>query len=221
MIRFFDILLSTLAIIFLLPFFLLIMFILLFTGEHKIFFLQQIIGYKKKKFNLIKFATMLENSPKMGTKNITLKNDPRVLPIGKFLRKYKINELPQIFNILKGDMSIVGPRPLTYDIFNLYNSHTKKILSCVKPGLTGVSSIFFRDEEKIFLKKNDIKYYKKFVTPYKAKLEKWYIKNQSLYLYFSCIFATSVSVFFKKINIIKFLFKDFPSPSKDLIKISK
>ena len=221
MIRFFDLLFSAISIIFFLPFLSIVACILFFTGEGKVFFFQQRVGYKKQKFNLIKFVTMLENSPKMGTKNITLKNDTRVLPIGKLLRKYKINELPQIYNVLKGDMSLVGPRPLTPDIFNMYDDYTKKTVSAIKPGLTGVSSIFFRDEENIFLKKNDIKYYKKLVTPYKAKLEMWYIKNQSIYLYFSCIIATFFSIFYKNFNLIKILFKDFPKPSKDLIKILK
>ena len=81
------------------------------TGEHYIWYLQKRIGYKNKFFNIIKFATMLLASPNMGTGSLTTRNDPRVLPFGKFLRKTKINELPQIFNVFNGTMSIVGPRP--------------------------------------------------------------------------------------------------------------
>lgn len=212
MIRFFDILLSLLGLLILFPLILFFSLLLRFTGEKKIFFYQERIGYKEKKFKLIKFATMLENSPNIGTKNITLLHDQRVLPVGKFLRKYKINEITQLFNILKGDMTMVGPRPLTKDIFNMYDSKTKKILTKVKPGLTGVASIFFRDEEIFFLKKHDIKLYKKLITPYKAKLEKWFVKNKNLKIYFVCILITLIIIFFDIKNPLKLFFNDLPKP---------
>jgi len=217
MIRFFDILLSLCGLFILFPFIIIFSLLLRFTGEKKIFFYQERIGYKEKKFKLIKFATMLENSPNIGTKNITLLHDQRVLPVGRFLRKYKINEITQLFNILKGDMTMVGPRPLTEDIFSMYDSKTKKILTKVKPGLTGVSSIFFRNEEIFFLKKNDIKLYKKLIIPYKAKLEKWFVKNKNLKIYFVCIFITVIIIFFDIKNPLKLFFNDLPLP-KDFFK---
>ena len=111
--RFFDILFSGIAILILSPLFIVVILILRFTGEGEIFFLQDRIGKGGNKFKLFKFVTMIKNSPDMGTGTITIKNDPRILPFGKFLRKTKINELPQLLNIFFGDMCIIGPRPLT------------------------------------------------------------------------------------------------------------
>ena len=85
--------------------------------------------------------------------SLTIKDDPRILPFGKYLRKSKINELPQLINILLGDMSFVGPRPLTLNTFNAYSTNGKKIIQTVKPGLTGIGSIIFRNEEEIIFKK--------------------------------------------------------------------
>ena len=148
LIRFFDIIFSFLALICLLPLFLPISIVLLLSGEGYIFYSQSRVGKGGKVFSLLKFATMLKNSPSIGAGEITLKNDPRVLPIGKFLRKTKINELPQIFNILRGDLSIVGPRPMVPNTFQKYSKEAQVALNKVKPGLTGVGSIIFRDEEK-------------------------------------------------------------------------
>ena len=102
----------------------------------------------KTYFDILKFATMLKNSPNMGTGSITLRNDPRLLPMGKFLRKTKINELPQIFNVIMGDMSIVGPRPLVDRTFNAYPEEIRFKVYDSKPGITGIGSIIFRDERK-------------------------------------------------------------------------
>ena len=110
--RFFDVFLSSIALIFLSPLLLPIIIILKLTGEGEVFFMQERIGRNGRLFKLIKFATMLKNSPNLGTGTVTMKHDPRILPVGKFLRKTKINELPQLLNILLGDMSVVGPRLL-------------------------------------------------------------------------------------------------------------
>ena len=136
--RIIDVLLALLALLVLLPLFLPIVFILFLTGEHKVFFLQTRVGYKNKNFKIIKFATMLENSPNMGSGSLTLKNDPRVLPFGSFLRKTKINELPQILNIIIGDLSIVGPRPQMQVDFEKYSDGIQKKIYNVRPGLTGI-----------------------------------------------------------------------------------
>ena len=97
------------------PFFIPIVLILLCTGEREIFYLQKRIGKDLLSFNVIKLVTMRKGSASIGTGTLTIKNDPRVLPFGKLLRKAKINELPQLINILSGDMSVIGPRPLTED----------------------------------------------------------------------------------------------------------
>ena len=115
--RFFDIFFSGLALLFLSPLLVPIFIILKFSGEGEVFFLQERIGKGGDVFKLFKFATMLKDSPNIGTGTVTMKGDPRVLPVGKFLRKTKINELPQLLNIFFGDMSVIGPRPLTPKTF--------------------------------------------------------------------------------------------------------
>ncbi|MDC0392725.1 sugar transferase, partial [Gammaproteobacteria bacterium] len=140
MIRFFDILLSLLALIILLPLLLPVMLILRLSGEGEIFFLQERVGKYREGFKLLKFATMLKDSPSIGTGTVTMKNDPRVLPIGKFLRKTKINELPQLFNIFLGHMSVIGPRPQTPRCFEAFPPKSQDIIIQVKPGLSGIGS---------------------------------------------------------------------------------
>ena len=147
--RLFDFLASFLAIIFLMPFLIPVMLVLKFTGEGEIFYFQKRVGKDNKDFFIYKFATMLKDSEKMGSGIYTAKNDSRILPLGNFLRKTKINELPQLFNILFGHISIVGPRPLIRRTFNLYSENDQKFISSIKPGLTGIGSIVFRNEEEL------------------------------------------------------------------------
>jgi len=192
--RIIDILLSTLALLILLPFFVPIVVILLLTGEHKVFYSQTRVGYKNQNFKILKFATMLSNSANMGSGSLTLKNDPRVLPFGSFLRKTKINELPQILNIIIGDLSIVGPRPQMQVDFEKYSVEVQKKIYDVRPGLTGIGSIIFRDEESLISvaseDENPHDFYKRVIAPYKGELEIWYQKHRSIYLDFQLIFIT-------------------------------
>ncbi|HRF25570.1 MAG TPA: sugar transferase, partial [Chitinophagaceae bacterium] len=118
--RFFDIIFSLLAIILLSPILIPVIILLLLTGEHEVFYRQDRVGYKNKIFKIWKFATMLKNSPNMGDGDITKRGDPRITRVGKLLRQSKINELPQLINILTGDMSFVGPRPLMKVGFDRY-----------------------------------------------------------------------------------------------------
>ena len=111
------------------------MLILWCTGEHKVWYLQKRVGYQNRIFSIFKFATMLKNSPNMGTGSLTTRNDPRVLPFGRFLRKTKINELPQIFNVLNGTMSIVGPRPVVQRELDLMDEYQRQRF-LVKQGIT-------------------------------------------------------------------------------------
>ena len=115
--RVFDIFFSGIALILLLPILLPLMFILRVTGEGEIFFLQNRVGLGGRYFRIFKFATMLKDSPNIGSGTVTVKNDPRILPMGEFLRKTKLNELPQLINIFSGAMSIIGPRPQTQRFF--------------------------------------------------------------------------------------------------------
>ena len=122
--RFFDILFSGVALLLLSPLTVPVVITLRLTGEGNIFFLQERIGKGGKNFKLFKFVTMLKNSPNIGTGTVTMRGDPRVLPVGTFLRKTKINELPQLLNIFFGDMSVIGPRPLTTQTFGAYSEST-------------------------------------------------------------------------------------------------
>lgn len=210
--RLFDLLASIIAILLITPVLLPVMIILRFTGEGEVFYLQERVGINNKKFRVIKFATMLKNSEKMGSGIYTAKNDSRILPIGNFLRKTKINELPQIFNILIGDISIVGPRPLIKRTYDLYSLEDKNIISKMKPGLTGIGSIIFRNEEELLLKADgDIEeFYEKNITPHKANLEKWYFDNASLKIDILIIFLTAWVIFFKNSKQPSKIFKDLP-----------
>jgi lipopolysaccharide/colanic/teichoic acid biosynthesis glycosyltransferase len=205
-----DILIATIALILLSPLFIPACIILLFTGEREIFYFQKRVGYKNKLFNIWKFATMLKNSPNIGTGEITLRNDPRVTKFGKLLRITKINELPQIINVFKGDMSIVGPRPLMEVSVQLYPEEIRtKIYNC-KPGITGIGSLIFRDEEKLISDAPDPKAMYATIYPFKGELEMWYQRNASLYTDFVIIFLTAWSIFFPKNNLVNKFFKDLP-----------
>jgi len=210
--RVMDFTLSLSALIVLLPLFIPIVLILKFTGEGEIFYLQSRVGHKGKKFSLYKFATMLKASPSIGSGTITLQNDPRVLPIGKFLRSTKINELPQILNIIKGEISIVGPRPQTEECFSYFPQEYHSDLLELKPGLTGIGSIVFRDEESIIgnSKKSYSDCYREDIMPYKARLELWYKKNRSIKNDIIIIFLTAFAIISPKTNLCNSFFGDLP-----------
>lgn len=193
--RFFDIIFSGLALIALVPFLLPILLILRFTGEGEVFYVQERVGRGGRLFGLLKFATMVKNSENMGSGDITVKNDPRVLPFGNFLRKTKLNELPQLINIFKGDISVVGPRPMTPKIYQHYSDEAQTTLNTIRPGLTGIGSIVFRDEERYLDGRDDpFAFYKESIIPYKSDLEIWYVKNKSITLYFILILLTAIAV---------------------------
>ena len=218
--RFFDIFLSSIAIFLLSPLLFFVILILKLSGEGEIFFLQERIGKGNKTFKLYKFATMLKNSPNIGTGTITIKDDPRVLPIGKILRKTKINELPQLLNILFGEMSIVGPRPLTAETFSAYSQEIQEAVSLVKPGLSGIGSIIFRDEENIISDASvSSSYYKNIISPYKGVLEKWFVLNKGKYVYFMTIFITMWVIFLPNSKIAWKVFGNLPSPPDELKKV--
>ena len=212
--RIIDIILSLLALLILLPLLLPIIIILILTGEHKVFYLQNRVGYKNQNFKIIKFATMLSNSSNMGSGSLTLKNDPRVLPFGKFLRKTKINELPQILNIIIGDLSIVGPRPQMDVDFKKYSNEIQQKIYNVRPGLTGIGSIIFRDEESLISRaaenEDPHEFYKRVIAPYKGALEIWYQKNKSFVLDIKLIFITAWVIIFPESKIYESWFKDLP-----------
>lgn len=218
MIRLFDLLFSSTSLVVLSPLFILVILILRFTGEREIFFYQERVGKNKIPFKLIKFVTMMKDSEKIGTKTITVQNDPRILPFGKILRKTKINELPQLINIFNGDMSLVGPRPLTKETFGYYSYEIQENVSKVRPGLSGVGSIFFRDEENILkdIGQDTTKIYKNVLAPYKGQLELWYVSNATIFTYFKVILITVWVVLFPKSGVFSRFFKDLPRVPDEL-----
>jgi lipopolysaccharide/colanic/teichoic acid biosynthesis glycosyltransferase len=211
--RLLDIIVSLITLIILLPLFIPIIISLKLTAEGEVFYFQERIGLNNSRFQIWKFATMLKNSMNMGTGSITLQNDYRVTPIGKFLRKTKINELPQIINILKGDISLVGPRPLVTKTFSAYCKEVQDQIYKVKPGLTGIGSIIFRDEESIIsaIKDEDPhEFYKRVIAPYKGELEMWYQDHRSFFLDLQLIFMTAWVILFPKSRLYEKWFKDLP-----------
>lgn len=207
-----DILLSGLALIILLPLLLPILILLKLTGEGEIFYKQKRVGYKNQNFNILKFATMLKNSPNMGTGSLTLRNDPRVTTVGKYLRITKINELPQIFNVLLGDMSLVGPRPQMKVDFDVYPDNVKEKIYDAVPGITGIGSIIFRDEEKLMSSTEmPVKeFYAKHIAPYKGELELWYLKNATLSTDLKLIFLTAWAIVSPENELVFKAFNDLP-----------
>jgi lipopolysaccharide/colanic/teichoic acid biosynthesis glycosyltransferase len=171
-----------------------------------------------KLFKVFKLTTMVKNSEKMEGGEITREHDPRVLPIGTFLRKTKLNELPQLVNVLKGDMSVIGHRPLVPSQFGMYAIDVQKEMATIKPGLSGIGSIVFRDEEHL-MSFSELGYddcFEKIITPYKGQLEVWYTKNNSLYNYFKIILLTFVVIFKPDAKILKTSFTGLPEPGQEM-----
>ena len=215
--RLFDILFSLGALFVLAPLLIPIAIVLRLTGEGEIFFKQSRVGRSGELFDLYKFATMLKDSPSIGTGTVTLRDDPRVLPIGKFLRKSKINELPQLLNILMGDMSVVGPRPQTQRCFDAFPKKNQASIVRVRPGLSGVGSIIFRDEEAMMHGHSDPNgFYDNVIMPYKGDLEEWYVANQSLRNYFMLIVLTGWVVISSESVVVWRIFPNLPRPPESL-----
>jgi len=157
----------------------------------------------------------MKNSLNIGTGDITVRNDPRVFPFGRFLRKTKINELPQILNVLFGSMSIVGLRPLTSNNFNYYSDDVKIATGKMKPGITGIGSVMFRDEEAYTSAAEDPKaFYKEYITPYKGELEVWYAENASFVLDLRLIFLTAWVIINPESNLLHNMLRNLPEKPK-------
>ena len=217
--RFFDVVFSMFAIVVFAPILLVVSVVLLVVSGDGIVYRQKRVGINGEIFDIYKFVTMIKNSELQGSGTITLKNDSRVFPFGKILRKTKINELPQLFNILLGDMSVIGPRPQDIIGFKLFNLTEQKVITRVKPGLSGVGPIFFRDEDEILEKVriNKVEFYDNHLSPYKGKVEAWYVENRDLPLYFKLIWMTVKVVLIPnyKVNYQK-VFKNIPTPPHEL-----
>lgn len=177
--RLFDIICSLIGVIILLPFFLIISLLILFTSKGGIFYFQKRVGKNNKDFTIYKFRTMRTGSDKKGLLTVGGR-DSRITNIGYFLRKYKLDELPQLFNVLFGDMSLVGPRPEVRKYVDLYNEEQKKILS-VRPGITDYASLeYFSENELLGKSNNPEETYIKEIMPAKLELNKRYISEAGL-----------------------------------------
>ena len=215
--RLFDILFSGLALVVLSPLLVPLGIILRLTGEGEIFFRQERVGRGGQPFSLLKFATMLKDSPHIGTGTVTVTGDPRVLPVGHFLRKTKLNELPQLLNILKGDMSLIGPRPQTQRCFDAFPPEAQADIVKVRPGLSGVGSIVFRGEEEMYADTDDPdRLYDEVIMPYKGELERWYVRNQTLTNYFLLILLTAWVVLLPNSRLFWRIFSELPHPPAEL-----
>ena len=213
--RFFDLFFSISGLLVIAPLFLITMLILKLTGEREIFYLQERMGLNNNPFFIYKFATMLKNSPNIGGKTVTVRNDPRITMAGKYLRFTKMNELPQILNVIKGDMSLVGPRPLLVSSFYKYSEAVQSIIYQNRPGITGLGSLIFRDEEKLVtayksLGKDPLEYYRQYIYPYKGQLEQWYFNNRSFRTDFIILFLTFWSLIDSKSELVFKVLKNIP-----------
>lgn len=189
MIRILDFLFSFLGLILLSPFFLLIALFIKIGSSGAVLYKQSRIGLNGEEFSVYKFRTMRMNSDKLGLITVGGR-DPRVTPIGYYLRKFKLDELPQLINVLFGDMSLVGPRPEVKKYVDLYNHEQSKVLS-IRPGITDWASIHYRDENVILGQSSDPeKDYIEKVMPDKLKYNLIYIKNYGPVEYFKIIFST-------------------------------
>ena len=192
--RFFDVFLSGFAMCILPPIYVVVSVLLRFAGEGNVLFRQRRVGLGGTKFTLLKFTTMAKGSAAAG--DITYGDDPRVLPVGRWLGALKIDELPQLWNTFVGEMSLVGPRPLTSRAFHCYSPRVQEIVKSMKPGVTGVGSLVFRNEDRILAEApgDPKEYYDKVIIPLKGQLETWYFAHRSLYVDLLIVACTLVAV---------------------------
>lgn len=191
--RFFDILFSIIVLILLSPLFIVIAVLILASSGTPIFFKQNRVGKDWQIFKIIKFRTMVNDADKLGP-GISLNDDARITFTGKILRKFKLDEIPQFINVLKGNMSIIGPRPELFEYANYYRTDYIEILQ-VKPGISDFASIAFRDEAALINNTNDIeKFYLNEILPQKIKLYKKYLKEMC--------FLTDLKIFFTTLKVI-------------------
>ena len=191
--RFLDIVLSSIALIVLSPLFFIISIIILIESDGGVFFRQTRVGKDNHDFSLLKFRSMKQNADQQGFLTVGA-NDLRITRFGNFLRKYKLDEFPQLINIIKGDMSIVGPRPEVRKFVNLYQNEQLNVLS-VRPGLTDYASLHYINESELLAtSENPEELYINEIMPHKIELNLQYIQNQSIKEDFTIIFKTLRSI---------------------------
>jgi len=210
--RLIDIFVGTIGLVLLAPLFLPIIIALRLTGEGEVFYRQNRVGFRNQTFQIWKFATMLKNSPNLGTGSLTLRNDPRVTLLGKYLRKSKINELPQLLNLLTGDMSLVGPRPQMKVDFEAFPTDVQEVIYNVRPGITGIGSIVFRDEERLLSVpgRDPRLFYVEHIAPYKGTVELWYQQYVSFWTDLRLVLLTVWVILKPESNLHFRVFRDLP-----------
>ena len=191
--RLFDIIFSLLGILFLLPVFIIISILIKIDSSGPIFFLQERVGLNGKLFKIIKFRSMKEDHKNSLT--VTLENDKRITRIGKKLRKYKIDEIPELINVLVGDMSFVGPRPDVPGYADLLKGNDRNILK-LRPGITSLASVKYSNEEQLLMvQKDPIAYNNDVIFPDKVKMNLNYYENNNIWIDIKIIFATLFTLF--------------------------
>ena len=218
--RLFDLSVSLIFIIVFSPLLLFFSFLIWKQDWHSPFYVAPRVGKKGKIFKMIKFRSMIVDADKSGVDS-TSANDSRITSLGSLIRKYKIDELPNFFNIAKGDMSFVGPRPNVKRETDLYTNEEKLLLS-VRPGITDLASIVFSDEGDILENSIDPDLdYNQLIRPWKSRLGIFYVNNRSIWMDIKLMFLTGLAILSKKLalkGVNKILTKK--SANKDLIKIS-
>lgn len=191
--RTFDVVVSTVAFLLLLPVFLVLALLILFSSRGPVFFRQVRVGKNNSDFRIFKFRTMYTGSDKKGLITVGGR-DSRITPVGYFLRKYKLDELPQLLNVINGDMSLVGPRPEVRKYVSLYNQEQMTVLT-VKPGITDYASIEYADENELLGKAADPdKEYINIIMPAKLELNLKYIREKSFSTDLKILWGTIVRI---------------------------
>jgi lipopolysaccharide/colanic/teichoic acid biosynthesis glycosyltransferase len=210
--RLLDVVLASIVLIVLIVPLCIVMLALRFTGEGEVFYRQTRVGLRNEQFGIWKFATMLKNSPNMGNRSLTVRGDPRVTRVGRVLRATKINELPQLVNVLTGQMSFVGPRPQVREDFEAYPEAVRDHIYSVQPGITGIGSIVFRDEERLLSApgRDPRAFYVTNIAPYKGALEMWYLAHRRTRTDFLLVLLTVGVVVVPASNLAYRVFPDLP-----------
>ena len=200
--RIIDLTFSLLILILISPILLILIITLSLKDEGEVFYMQERVGTSGNTFNVIKFATMVKDSPNIGYGTITAKNDPRITKTGRFMRKTKLNEVPQLFNIVLGEMSLIGPRPMIKSTYMRYSDEYKKETYGLKSGLSGLGSLLYRNEEQDLQKFKNKElaenHYRTKIIPTKQKIELYYKNNISFMTDLLIIALTLYAVVFSK-----------------------
>ena len=193
--RLFDIFCSSIGLVILSPILLLLALLIKFESKGPVFFLQTRVGLNNKDFKLFKFRSMFMDAEKRGQLTVGMR-DPRITRIGYYLRKFKLDEVPQLLNVIKGDMSLVGPRPEVRKYVNLYNTKQMQVLS-VRPGMTDYASIKFINENELLAQANDPEvFYINEIMPQKLELNISYIEQKGFFKDISLILKTFLKIIY-------------------------